>query len=233
MRTLFGSSLTLRGCYARVLGPPEQLSAREVAYDVQHPLCGDRPGRPLGHVLDLAEGGVGERSQVLGAGPCLDERRLAGLAQRGRRVADRERHALDLEPVADLLGQPAEQGAGRVQVAARDRQRVPGLEPGTPALVVVGRPDAEVGRRDDQVVGRAGGRRDDRSAGRLRTRERLGHPGRPVDGRDPDDGGVGDGGGRPVAGDGDGARHAGKRTRQTRTFSAEKISSVALDRLSV
>ena len=59
------------------------------------------------------------------------------------RVGHLQRDALDLQPVADRLGQRGQQGPGGVDVVAAERQRVPRLEAGGSPCVVVRRPDLD------------------------------------------------------------------------------------------
>ena len=175
--------------------------------------AGDRRAGTLGHVLDLAEGGVRRARPGARRGPA--PRRTPPRGPRRARPSGRRPRATRSRP-----------GAGRRPPRPAGRRSAPAVSRSPPVIVSACRASNPARRPslswagqtlrsvDDTTRSSAdvGGRRDDRRARRLRTRQRLGHPGRPVDGRDPDDGGVGDGGGRPVAGDGDGARHAGEVT---------------------
>ena len=120
--------------------------------------------------------------------------------------SDTQREVVDLQPVADLGRQGADQLAGHGDVVAADGQLVARLEAALSALVIVSGPDLSpldairCGLVKPWAVA---------TAFRARSRPRPRHPltRGPVVQGDPDLGGVGDGAGLAAAGNGDGALH--------------------------
>ncbi len=140
---------------------------------------GTGPPAPVGNPSTMATTSpsvrAGEGGQVGGVRPRVVPGGLGRRRARAGGIADVERDAVDHQGVADRVGERGHQVTRLLDRRAADRERVPRLEAGGPALLVVPRPDAEARRRGQQVV--LACHLADPLGRRRHPGERVGHPG--------------------------------------------------------
>ena len=188
--------------------------------DHRRPRHPRRPTRPQ-------PGRAGQAGQVLGRAPASAyaasrASRSAGPGSPTSSATPSTRSASPTSAASAVSSAPA---AG--EVVDDHAQPVAGFVAGRHALLVVGRPDGEVGAGHARGVGEPPG---DRARGGDRVghpRERTRHVGGSMGGGEADDGDVGDDAGRALAGHGDGAGHGASRRRGQARGPAQKPGQTA------